>query len=199
MNEIKKAFKSSFDKKYNFPKDVKPNIFYAFTLSPPHILVSDSEDIETVFDENLRKYNEVKRYFNTEHVQQCCHVILYPEYSFDGRLHYHGFLKIYSVYFFSIMVVPWLKEYATLDIQLIKCLETPCIDGDYIPDNDDDYYKWMIYVTKNYHHFNDPLMIRFFGTSRPCIDNLIRQNIIDVPHHEQVKEKAKKGRPKLYV
>lgn len=197
MINAKKQFKQTYDTKYNFPKDLYTGVMYAFTLSPPHISHVDNTDIQGVFEEILNRYTEVSRFFHKDYVSNACDVILYPEFSKDGRLHYHGFLKIYEMIVFTVMVVPWLKEYATLDISEIKALETPCNEGEYIPDEEDDYLRWYIYCTKNLHHFNNAKIIEYFGTSSPRIDNGHKVYVEEVERVPTTK--ARRGRPPKYL
>lgn len=89
------------------PEHLKVNEKYAFSLNQSY----DPEDLKTSIDHLYKMLN-------------CCdsiaELVLYPEYSPIGRLHYHGYITIMDKYGFYSKDIHMIKKYGSFELDTIE-------------------------------------------------------------------------------
>lgn len=110
------------------PEHLKVNEKYAFSLNQAF----DPNDLQESINHLYKMLN-------------CCdsiaELVLYPEYSPIGRLHYHGYITIMDKYGFYSNDIHMIKKYGSFELDSIAH-----------PD------KWMTYCTKNKDMMKDPVL-----------------------------------------
>lgn len=156
---IKAEFKNDNAEGFKAPKpeNVKTQCYYTLTISPP-------EMIHTLFDnDDQEKELSLCRYVSEVHklilrYQQYVEIVLNPELSYKGRLHYHGvikFLDIFGAYFYFL---PRLSMLGYIEIDTIKLIsdDSICEEG-----QEDGLGIWWAYCTKQSHIIPTPIIRQF--------------------------------------
>lgn len=108
---------------------------YAITINP--------EDNRNTIKDTINDYQSVKDHIKSTHQDNIqnifknlkyCEVLLYPELSPTGRLHYHGVLTVIDTIQFLWHDVQIIREHAQCEIDTIKEMKV-----------------WEEYISKQYH------------------------------------------------
>lgn len=128
---VKKKYSSSGSNRYSCisPELMKTDTLYTFTWNLKEQPTTISKGRSFIY---LRDYyNMVIRRLN---LLNHCSIKLYPEISSSGRFHFHGTIKINDIALFMLLDLPFLKEKATYEIDVIN-----------------DMAKWETYIWKSDH------------------------------------------------
>lgn len=108
------------------PEEVRPHRSYAFTINPETQYFEESDCKQRV----RRVIRNIQRILNDGSISYK----LYIEVSAGGRLHGHGYIRIYNPLEFYCRFIPYIESKATIAIEIIT---------------DED--GWETYITKQCH------------------------------------------------
>lgn len=109
---------------------------YSITISPPHRSDKNSGEI----------YQEYKKIIINTFASFAVKYIIYPEYSMDGRLHFHGIYQIHDLIKFKRLIYR-IRKIGMVKIDRLKTFN--------------DQLKWIIYCQKEWALTRKVLRIRF--------------------------------------
>lgn len=124
--------KQPFYDEHKCPEVEKLNVgeVYAITLNPPDTLAPHNDPL-LPYSNFLKEVNRIY----AELITKCKHsaMILYPELSHKGRLHFHGYLQITNVIAFMLNDLLHLRSMCHFEIDTISYEEIEKADGDTSP------------------------------------------------------------------
>lgn len=100
------------------PEVIEVDKLYTFNFNPRYVIGADSDDYKGITWVDMKSfYNAtVKVLNNLNH----CEVSIVPEASPQGKLHYHGTIKIKDILNFYLLDLPHIKHYGSLEIDEIN-------------------------------------------------------------------------------
>lgn len=119
--------------KFPKPEDLVLDRCYTFTYNPEQQYVGDVERLK-----------KVVRHFRNKMNFSCLSYKVYLELSGNGRIHFHGYIKIKEIKEFYLFAVGTMCAHASTEIDIINDDE---IWYDYITKQ---FHIWQIYLYKDY-------------------------------------------------
>lgn len=90
------------------PEDLRGDVSYAFSINPESQFFGDVKRVTRVI-------NVMRRTLNSDTISYR----IYPEVSRTGRIHFHGYLRIWDTGRFYVYLVPELLKIATITLEEI--------------------------------------------------------------------------------
>jgi len=116
------------------PEDMTPDTDYSITLNPQLQYFDDADRINKIYVETFKMLCAWSAWSGT----------LQMEVSSNGRLHWHGVIRIKDIKKFYVDIVPCLQARYSYEIDTIQDMET-----------------WMKYCTKQKHILDHKLVIQY--------------------------------------
>lgn len=100
------------------PEDVIIDHYYTFNFNPRYLVGQDSDDYNGLSWVDMKSFHNLTCKVLNE--LKHCEIEAVPEASSQGKIHYHGKIKIKHILNFYLLDLPHIKHYGSVEIDTIK-------------------------------------------------------------------------------